>query len=127
MPRERILAIVRSFVEKSLDGEILIGQRVREFVNQGHVAHIDGRPVGNEKLLSFEIVKGRGLFGQQVDGGLLQIEIRRREPELLQRGFFRANLIRLDGVHFDLLLDVSIYLVAGDQGERKLFPDAEAP
>ncbi len=68
---------------------------MREFVDQRHIAHIHGGPIGNEELLPFEIVKCSGLFGQKIDGGLSQIEIRRRKSELLERGFFGANLVRL--------------------------------
>ena len=93
-----------------LNGKVLIGKSVRQFMNQGNIAHVHGGPVGDEKLLPLEIVKGGGLFGEKIDRGLFQIEIGRNKAEFLQSVVSsRADFI---GLHRppDLLFEVIVHL-----------------
>ena len=83
-------------------------------MDEGGIPHIHRRPIGDEELLAVKIIKGSGLFGQQIDSGLLQVKIRRSKPELLERDLFRADFVRFDGF-FDLLFQVFVDLIARDQ------------
>jgi hypothetical protein len=107
-----------------LNGEVLIRESMRELVNQRGISHIYRSPIGDEQLFSFEVVKCRCLFGQEIDRRLLEIEARGGETELLQGRLFRTHLFGLDRL-FDLLSDVLIDLLPRYEGEGQLFANTK--
>ncbi|MEJ7607500.1 MAG: hypothetical protein WKF37_14850 [Bryobacteraceae bacterium] len=74
---------------------MLIGQRVREFMNHQH--RLRGRVAGfhQEKFFAPVVVKGRGLFGEQVNCTFHQLVIGGHESEAFQYKLLDADLIRL--------------------------------
>ena len=53
------------------------------------------RDIKQEQTLLPIIVKRGRLFGQQIDGRFLQVEVGRHQPEQLQRQFVRIDFFRL--------------------------------
>ncbi len=117
--RKRLFGVVRVFVQEFFDVEILIRQCVGELMHKRFIAHALRGPVRDKELLPVEIVKCRGLFGEQIDSGLPKIEIRRNETKFLQAEFLGVNILRANRV-FDLVFDVNVDLVARDELERQL-------
>jgi hypothetical protein len=122
--RHRRFTVAIGFREIFLNGKILVGERMRQFVNERGVAHVNRGPIGDEKLFAVKIVKSGGLLGEQIDGGLLQVEVGRGKTELFERDFFGADFIGFDGLP-DLLLQVFVDLIAGNQLEGQLAANAK--
>ena len=83
------------------------GQRMAQFMNQQLGAETFLNMIEDIELLGFEVVEGRCLFLQKIEGCLLQLEIRRGKAEHLQDKLFCVHLVR---VHFGLHLAFEVAL-----------------
>ena len=93
-PRGGAVVALASLLDEAGEVVILIGQGVRELVSQHGRLALGRRGVGDEELLAVIVVESGGLFGEQVDFVLGEVEILRDEAELLECEFLGADLRR---------------------------------
>ena len=101
-------------LDEAAEVVVLVGDGVGDFVGQHGLLRFGGGGIGDEELLLVVVVEGGGLFGEQVDGALGEVEIRRDEAEFLEREFFGAHFLGL-GDFLDALIEELVDLVLADE------------
>src|SRR5271170_5451665 len=77
---------------------MLVGQRVRQLVDQGGaLLNAAARAFQYEQLLLVVVVKGGGLLGEKIHRILPQIEAGRNQAQHLEGQFFRMQVGRFEG------------------------------
>ena len=100
---------------------LLIGQRMGQFVDQGHAPiQIRGNGIQNKEPFFVGVVVGGHLLAEKVDGLFYQAEVGRHEAEHFESQLFGTDLLRIGLV--DMALEDRPKFVVADhlRGNRSM-------
>ena len=106
--------VVRADLRPLRQANLLILQRVRQFVRQHRLLLVGLNPVQQVHSLCLVVVETGNLFGQQGDEERLQLEVAVQQPKLLQH-CLRARQPFCPFVLFKPLAEILVHLIACHQ------------